>query len=325
MEAAPIGGSAVDAVLGAKIEPLAAALRRRGLVELNCNAPGEVWLEFEGGRRIAEKAPALSADYWRKLCHILANSGGVVFDPESQPFVSTRLPGGHRFEAMVSGFCETGLSVSIRMFRHAGVSLAEFGLTGRWAEKVTEAVRAGQTIFVSGGTSSGKTTLLNLLVEHVPEGKRVLTVEDTRELVVPHRDRNHFTPPRHSVAGIPSPVDYARIIDHLMRSRPDVIIAGELSIANTFPALRLLNTGHKGFMCTLHANSARLALEEAVEFNCNLAGHRIIDLGRYMRRTVDLVIQVMRLAGGERRVIEIWEPAVGSDPVRLRDGVHELE
>jgi Flp pilus assembly CpaF family ATPase len=316
-------GGMIDAVLGAKLEPVDAVLKRRGLVELNANRPGEVWLEFADGRRIAEKAPRLTADYWRKLCHILANNAGVVFDPETQPIVSTRLPGGHRFEAMVSGFCETGLSVSIRMFRHAGVGLEDFGLSGDWADKIVCAVKAGNTVFVSGGTSSGKTTLLNVLVERIPEGKRVLTVEDTRELRVPHRDRNHFTPPRHSASGAVAAVDYAKIIDHLMRSRPDIVIAGELSVANTFPSLRLLNTGHRGFMCTVHANSARLALEEAVEFNCNLAGHRIVDLARYMRRTVDLVVQVMRVSGGRRKIVEIWEPAAGGEPVRLYDGVLE--
>lgn len=73
-------------------------------------------------------------------------------------------------------------------------------------------------------------------------------------------------------------------------------------------------------MCTVHANSARLALEEAVEFNCNLAGIRVVDLARYMRRTVDLVIQVMRVGGGGRRVTEIWEPSTGGEPVKLFDG-----
>ena len=73
-------------------------------------------------------------------------------------------------------------------------------------------------------------------------------------------------------------------------------------------------------MCTVHANSARLALEEAVEFNCNLAGYRIVDLARYMRRTVDLVVQVMHVAGGRRQVVEIWEPSTGGEPVKLYDG-----
>jgi type IV secretion system protein VirB11 len=314
-----------DAVLGAKLEPLAAFMKRRGLVELNANTPGRVMLEFPDGRRVEEKAPALTAHYWTGLCYILANSAGQVFDPETVPFVSTRLPGGHRFEAMTGPFCETGLSVSIRMHRAVDRKPDDFGLTGEWKERVTNAVRRGHTVFVSGGTSSGKTTLLNMLIPFIPAEKRILTVEDTRELRVPHLDRNHFVPPRHSSAEAPAAVDYSKIIDHLMRSRPDIVIAGELSIRNTFPSLRLLNTGHRGFMCTVHANSARLALEEAVEFNCNLAGYRIVDLARYMLRTVDLVVQVMKVGGGLRRVTEIWEPSRGGDPVRLYEGALEHE
>jgi type IV secretory pathway ATPase VirB11/archaellum biosynthesis ATPase len=315
--------SPIDAVLDAKLEPLAAFMKRRGLVELNANSPGRIMLEFPDGRRVEEKAPALTAHYWIGLCYILANSAGQVFDPETVPFVSTRLPGGHRFEAMTGPFCETGLSVSIRMFREIERTPDDFGLTGEWKERVTSAVRLGHTIFISGGTSSGKTTLLNTLIPFIPAEKRILTVEDTRELRVSHLDRNHFVPPRHSAADTPAAVDYSKIIDHLMRSRPDIVIAGELSIRNTFPSLRLLNTGHRGFMCTVHANSARLALEEAVAFNCNLAGYRVVDLARYMLRTVDLVIQVMKVGSGLRRVTEIWEPSKGGDPVKIYDGILE--
>ena len=109
-----------------------------------------------------------------------------------------------------------------------------------------------------------------------------------------------------------------------MRSRPDIVIAGELSIRNTFPSLRLLNTGHRGFMCTVHAHSARLALEEAIPFNVNLAGVKVVELERYLRRTIDLVIQVMKVAGGQRRITEIWQPGSG-EPVRLYDGALEHE
>jgi Flp pilus assembly CpaF family ATPase len=297
-----------DAVLAAKLEPIEPLLRRRGLVEINANRPGEAWLEFADGRRTAERMPALTHHYWRGLCHVLANGAGKVFDPETQPFVSERLPGGHRFEGMISGISEWGLSISIRLYRESGATLDDFGLTGEWRDLVLGHVRAGSNIIVSGGTSAGKTTLLNKLIPEIPNSKRILTVEDTRELRVPHADCNHFVPPRHVAHGRPPPVDFARIIDHLMRSRPDIVIPGELSIANTFPTLRLLNTGHRGLMCTVHANSARLALEEAIPFNCNLAGVKVVNLVEYLRRTVDLVIQVQKIGDGKRRVTEIWRP-----------------
>jgi Flp pilus assembly CpaF family ATPase len=316
MDGGSRGLSGGDAVLAAKLEPIAPLFKRRGIAEINANRAGEVWLEFADGRRMAEKVPALTHHYWRGLCHVLANAAGKVFDPETQPFVSERLPGGHRFEGMISGFSEWGLSISIRIYRESGASLEDFGLTGEWRELVVGHVRDGSNIIVSGGTSAGKTTLLNKLISFIPAEKRILTVEDTRELRVPHGDRNHFVPPRHVGHQRPAAVDFARIIDHLMRSRPDVVIPGELSIANTFPTLRLLNTGHKGLMCTVHANSARLALEEAIPFNVSLAGVKVVDLVPYLRRTVDLVIQVMKVGGGARRVTEIWRPAEEA-PARL--------
>jgi Flp pilus assembly CpaF family ATPase len=255
---------------------------------------------------------------------VLANGAGKVFDPETQPFVSERLPGGHRFEGMISGFSEWGLSVSIRVFRESGATLENFGLVGHWRELVVGQVRAGSNIIVSGGTSAGKTTLLNKLIPEIPREKRILTVEDTRELQVPHPDCNHFVPPRHVAHEKPAAVDFARIIDHLMRSRPDIVIPGELSIANTFPTLRLLNTGHRGLMCTVHANSARLALEEAIPLNCNLAGLKVVNLVDYLRRTVDLVIQVMKVGGGKRRVTEIWHP-LDDAPAKLYEGALDHE
>ena len=313
-----------DAVLAAKLEPLMPFLKKRGLVELNANRPGEVILEFPDGKRVIEKAPALTGHYWRHLCYVIANAAGKVFDPETQPFVSERIPGGHRFEAMISNFSEWGISVSIRMFRYSGATLESFGLTGAWAERLVELVRAGSNIIISGGTSSGKTTLMNVLIPSIPADKRILTVEDTRELRVPHKDCNHFVPPRHASHDRPAAVDYPKIIDHLMRSRPDMVIPGELSITNTFPTLRLLNTGHKGLMCTVHANSARLALEQAIPFNVSLAGVKVVDLVPYLRRTIDLVVQVMKIGGGARRVVEIWEP-LRDEPVRLDEGALQHE
>ena len=317
-------GRSGDAVLAAKLEPLAPFFKRRGIVELNANRPGEVWLELADGRRTVEKVPSLTQHYWRGLCHVLANGAGKVFDPETQPFVSERLPGGHRFEGMISGFSEWGLSVSIRVSRDSGATLEDFGLIGEWRDLVVGHVRAGSNIIVSGGTSAGKTTLLNKLIPEIPREKRILTVEDTRELRVPHPDCNHFVPPRHVAHEKRAAIDFARIIDHLMRSRPDIVIPGELSIANTFPTLRLLNTGHRGLMCTVHANSARLALEEAIPFNCNLAGVKVVNLVEYLRRTVDLVIQVTKLNGGKRRVTEIWRP-LENTAAKLHEGAFEHE
>ncbi|MEN8237545.1 MAG: ATPase, T2SS/T4P/T4SS family, partial [Pseudomonadota bacterium] len=141
-----------------------------------------------------------------------------------------------------------------------------------------------------------------------PDDKRVLSVEDTRELVIPHQNQVNYVVSRNEATPA---VGYSHVIDHLMRSRPDIILAGELSIANTFPVLRLLNSGHKGFMCTLHANSPNLALDEAIPANVMLSGNPAQGVSEYLRKTVDVVIQLHRLPSGKREVTEVLFPITG--------------
>jgi len=182
--------------------------------------------------------------------------------------MSTKLPGGHRFEAMIGKAVDSGLSVSIRMNRNMPLSLEDFGLPSSIQNELIKAVREGESILVSGGTSSGKTTFLKALIQYIPLEKRVLTVEDTPELEVPHLNKVHYLVNRNEKSPV---ISWPQVIDHLMRSRPDVIIAGELSIANTFALISLLDTGHRGFMTTVHSNSAKLAIEETMPTKVRLA------------------------------------------------------
>ena len=257
--------------------------------------------------------------------------------PANQPIVSTRLPGGHRFEAMLGKtVIESGVSVSIRIKRNFRAGLDTFGvssnarhlLAGRLNSPVSspgirslagvpgdvaawlaQSVAEGRNILISGGTSSGKTTLLNALVQSIPEDKRVLCVEDTREVDLPHiKNKNFYVVSRNEAN--PN-VGYGEVFDHMMRSHPQIIIAGELSIRNAYPALLLMNSGHRGFMCTMHANSARMALEEGFYQRITLSGRAVIkrDLVEYLKSAIDLVIQCGPGPDGKRRVLEIWEPA----------------
>lgn len=242
------------------------------------------------------------------LCYVLGNKKGEVFNPEKQPRMSTRLPGGHRFEAMIGKSVDSGLSISIRINRQVSVTLEEFGLPFSVQNELIEAVREGESILVSGGTSSGKTTFLKALIQHIPLEKRVLTVEDTRELEVPHSNKVQYVVNRNEKAPI---ISWPQVIDHLMRSRPDVIIAGELSIANIFALISLLDTGHRGFMTTVHSNSAKLAIEETIPTKVRLAEINIPSLSDYLKKTIDWVIQIQKIQQGtvfKRRVVEIWRP-----------------
>ena len=297
-----------DPVIDAKLKPLEGLLRAPHLAELSAVRPGEVALEFADKGYEFQEVPELTFEYWTNLCYVLGNKKGEVFDPESQPRMSTRLPGGHRFEAMIGKSVDSGLSVSIRINRQVSVSLEEFGLPLSIQNELIEAVREGESILISGGTSSGKTTFLKALIQHIPLDKRVLTVEDTRELEVPHLNKVHYTVNRNEKAPVMS---WPQVIDHLMRSRPDIIIAGELSIANTFALISLLDTGHKGFMTTVHSNSAKLALEETIPTKVRLAEINIPGISDYLKKTLDWVIQIQKVKEGasfRRRVTEIWRP-----------------
>lgn len=326
-----------DAVLEAKLEPLSGYLKRPNVEEISANEPGKIGLDIVGKGTKWETDSRLSLRYWDELCHILANKAGATFDAERQPVVSTRLPGGHRFEAMMGKtVTETGISVSIRIKRDFRADLDAFGVAGDGmnlfaaGERKTalssqsaaalaalpadvkawlaEAVSDGRNILISGGTSSGKTTLLNALVRYIHPEKRVLVVEDTREVDLPHlKNKNFFVVSRNEAN--PN-VGYGEVFDHMMRSHPQIIIAGELSIRNAYPALLLMNSGHKGFLCTMHANNARMALEEGFYQRITLSGKPMIksDLIEYLHGAIDLVIQCGVAADGRRKVLELWEP-----------------
>jgi type IV secretory pathway ATPase VirB11/archaellum biosynthesis ATPase len=319
----------MDVVLKSQLKPLQPFLDHDHLIELSAIAPGAIGLELVGIGYEWQQAPLLTYDYWRGLCHILANGGGIQFDPETQPRIATALPGGHRFEALLGKSVETGLSISIRMYRQIPMELEDFGLMGELKAEVIAAVEAAKSTLISGGTSSGKTTFLNRLIQYIPLNLRVLTVEDTREIRIPHVNHVSYvvsgTPISQASKRLPSQeLTYPLMIDHLMRSRPDIIISGELSVPNAFPILRLLNTGHGGFMCTVHANSPELALEEAIPTNIRLSGMEVPNAAEFMRKTIDLVIQLHKVGPGKRQVTDLWFPKTGRR-IKLydRNGKHD--
>ncbi len=132
---------------------------------------------------------------------------------------------------------------------------------------------------------------MNALLRSIPADKRVLCVEDTREVDLAHiKNKNFYVVSRNEAN---PKLGYGEVFDHMMRSRPQIIIAGELSIRNAYPALLLMNSGHRGFMCTMRANSARMALEEGFYQRITLGAQAVIknDLVDYLRSAIDLVIQ----------------------------------
>lgn len=295
----------VPPTLKAWLLPLKYYLKDPELMECSIIQPGELRLEKAGQGFISLLTPDLDLSYWETLCHVLANHWGLGFDRITQPRLSVMLPGGHRFEAMLGSNVESKLSISIRMRRYLKLSFEDYGLNREHEQMVVSLIKEGANILISGGTSSGKTAFMNRLLQAIPEDKRILVLEDTRELNIPHENHVHYVVSRNEKNPT---LDYPQMIDHLMRSRPDIILMGELSMANSYPILRLLNSGHAGFMCTLHANSCDSALSWAIPQNIAFSGHETKGVKEFLYEAVDLVIQLHRDEQGNRHVTEMLFP-----------------
>lgn len=290
--------------------------------EVCVNRFGEVWIETaKDGFLPPIEAPKLNKDYFEFLMMVLANSQGGWFRLEN-PQVSAELPGGHRFEGILSqSAVKTGIAASIRIKRdtdHFGMD--DFGFNGRknkivkekkqqsFADIVDTITRGLYTqkyvVFVSGCMGSGKTTLFNCLLKSLPKNTRIISVEDTFELnLEKFPNSNSILVDRNDKEKL---FDYNNAISSILRLRPDVICAGEVSIDNTLPILRLLNLGH-GFICTLHASNATSALTKVFQQNIRLQGGNIEGVYDVLKDSVDAVIQMDRF-GSERVVTEVFFP-----------------
>jgi type IV secretion system protein VirB11 len=235
--------------------------------EIAMNRPGEVWVKRSGGAWEANKDPALSEDYVLILCHQLANVSGQTFHKVRMPVLYATLPEGHRFTAVVGAGVRHdigdthGIAVTVRIFDPARqIALERYGLSTnaelsatphrpgrqRYAESPLEdllaAVRNREALLISGATSSGKTSFLNAIIGYLPAESRVVTVEDAREVIIPHPNRVHLVVSRTEAAGC---LDFARVVDAVVRMTPDVIICGEIGITNAAGVFRLMTTAFR--------------------------------------------------------------------------------
>lgn len=297
------------------LKPLTSLFQRPSLMEISVTANQTIGFEYLFTGYEFETHEHLDIGYWRRLCKVLSNVNGVPFDPVNHSIVSVALPQKHRFQAKMGHGVESGVDVSIRIFQNKAVPLSAFGLSSQEIKEIQTYVERGMNCLVSGGTSSGKTTFLRSLLQYIPSQQRILTLEDTREVyLTDHKHVVHHVVPRNGDAQAQSQA-YRKEIDHLMRSRPDVIVLGEVSTTNAFPVLRFMNTGHAGFYSTVHANTAKLALTSAIPQNITLSGHSSESSGgatsgaisEALHDKLDMVIQINKTPKG-RRVTEIYLP-----------------
>ncbi|ANC31523.1 TadA family conjugal transfer-associated ATPase [Isoptericola dokdonensis] len=237
--------------------PLQALLETPGVTDVLVNGPGQVWVDQGDGLRRAELDVGDAADV-RALAARMAALAGQRLD-DASPVVDARLPDGTRLHAAVEPVAEAGAVIALRVLRQATLDLpalvAGGGVPEPWRPLLDGLVRGRANLLVTGGTGTGKTTLLAALVGRVPADERILTVEEARELAPVHPHVVPLTARRPNVEGV-GEVTLSDLVRGALRMRPDRIVVGECRGAEVRELLLALNTGHDGGMATLHANAA---------------------------------------------------------------------
>ena len=289
--------------------PIQPLLDDPDISEVMVNGPKKVFIEKSG--KVTKSAITFDDDdhVARIIDRIILPLGRRV-DPDS-PTVDARLPDGSRVNAVIRPVSIDGPCITIRKFKKDKLSiqqLIDYGsLTQNMAEFVRACVLAHLNIVISGGTGSGKTTLLNVLSSFIPEGERIVTIEDAAELQL---QQDHVLRLETKVANTDGrgAVTIRDLVRNALRMRPDRIVVGECRGGEALDMLQAMNTGHDGSLTTLHANTPRDALSR-LETMVLMSG---MDLPLKVVRqqissAVDLIIQQTRLKDGSRKVTAITE------------------
>jgi pilus assembly protein CpaF len=279
------------------------------------NGPGPVWVERAG--QLEPTEVVLDPTAIGLLIERVVAPLGLRAD-RSAPIVDARMPDGSRVHVVLPPLAVDGPCVTIRRFSATALPLASF-CPPSVADLLTWAVAAGLNMVVCGPTSSGKTTLLNALCQHLPFGERVVTVEDAAELRLPgdHVVRLETRPT--TPDGLPA-VSVRDLVRAALRMRPDRIVVGETRGAEALDMLQAMNTGHDGSLSTCHANGPVDALRRLETMS--LLGGLDLPLSAVREQiagAVDLLVHVARGLDGRRRVVGVAEVADDpDDPHRVR-------
>lgn len=279
------------AVLESVLRPLSYWYSQDNIEEVAINRSGQIWLRLRGKRAypwVMYKDEKLTKDYLVDLLYIIANTYELPFDPVAgSPVVYATIPGEHRFSAIAGknvmydqDDLTGGVALTIRIHSDdVAFGLGDYGLAQGAKlheinvlkqikdpedpyEKLLLSIKRGDHILVSGATATGKTTFLNNLLKILDIHKRILTIEDTRELIVPHPNRVHITLSRTEQT---NDLTYAKVIDLVVRFTPDAIIGGEISTSNAAAIWELMGSGHDNCLATIHAESSEAAYNAFVD------------------------------------------------------------
>jgi len=310
----------LDEVFG--LGPLEPLLQDPGINDILVNGHKQVYIERAG---ILEETNIRFKDDTH-LMHIIDKIVSAVgrHVDESSPMVDARLADGSRVNVIIPPLAIDGPHLSIRRFGHIPISeedlLKNQTLTPQMLELIKGAVRSRLNVVISGGTGAGKTTLLNVLSGYISDKERIVTIEDSAELIMKQRHVVRLECRPANVEGTGA-IKQRQLVINSLRMRPDRIVVGEVRGEEALDMLQAMNTGHDGSLTTIHANNPRDAVARmetmALMANLNLPEKAV---RRQIASAVTILIQVARMSDGSRRVTHLTEiTGMEEDIVSMQD------
>ena len=303
------------------------------IAEICVNRSGELWIERAGSPSMEKiDCPDITKDHMMRLARQIANTTGQAINLQN-PLLSASLPTGERVQVIMPPVTLNGIVLSIRKQVVKDMDLADYANAGAFdavdwvndsdlqphdaqlralAEQknfyqfIALAAKSKKNIIISGGTSTGKTTLLNAILKEIDPTERIITIEDTPEIKPIHQNHVPLLASK-GEQGI-AEVTIQSLLEASLRLRPDRILLGELRGKEAYTFLRAVNTGHPGSITTVHADTPHGAFKQialmVMQANLGLQNDQIMD---YIRSIVDVVVQLKRI-GGKRIISEVWYP-----------------
>jgi len=300
-------GTVVDELTG--LGPLEPLMRNPEISDILINGPNNCYAEISGVlQRI--NIPFQDEHHLLRFVNKIVAAVGRRID-ESSPMCDARMADGSRFNAAIRPIAIDGPLVSIRKFSANKLSLdklVEFNaLTSQMALVLQHAVHSRMTTIISGGTGTGKTTMLNALSAFISEKERIITIEDAAELAlhIPHVGRMETRPANNEGSG---EIKQRDLVKNALRMRPDRVILGEVRGEEAFDMLQAMNTGHEGSMATIHSNTPRDAISR-LEQMLGMTGMpmTVQSIRSQISGAIHLIVQLTRLSDGQRKITSIAE------------------